>query len=684
VLSLRAQLQAAAAAREDAEAAAHEARTAYIAAECTSRDVAERVGAEKSEAHARLQLEQRHESTSLLAQVRALQRSLADAEAYSAAQEVEVRHAQNATLQAEAAAAAAADAAEAAAAAVAAERRRSADAVGAAVAAATAASTAEAATARAEAAEAREKHAALSSSHERLGNKVRDLMELESDFGSSGREAAYRETVQRLQLELSAALESLRFVESSRQLETSQALQAIAHAEREAAIAAREAYVPQIASAREEAQAQAQAQASMAIEVAREALAEAVGAAQAEAKARQAEAAAAAEQFKELTNELLRWRGPAEALEAALAEQRALNAELAASSDERVGRVQRAVEQQASLIGSLRAAFAKQLEEAVGAERQQATAQAEQALRNALTTVAAERAQDQAQLASALQHSQTLQHAIGDAEDELTRAREMLDETGAQLAAAQAALDEERDRAAEREQWQHEQHQQWQHEQLGRLEQQQQALEAQAAAAHRAQAEAAAQAAAEAARVAEATQAAAVEAKREAIWKEVEERWVRRDVHKLEMEAEAARQVGAAVEHVAEQWKARLHEVRLSCAAAMERAVQDAVAEAVNEAVTEAGRTEWQLRAQLQHLTRQAEEVTAARAKAEAACAEATALAAKAAEEATSSKHTAAMVAADKQRAEADKQRASRPNAQCSGTRRRRPRRRPSSRESAS
>jgi len=47
-----------------------------------------------------------------------------------------------------------------------------------------------------------------------------------------------------------------------------------------------------------------------------------------------------------------------------------------------------------------------------------------------------------------------------------------------------------------------------------------------------------------------------------------------------------------------------------------------------------------QLRAQLQHLTRQAEEVTAARAKAEAACAEATALAAKAAEEATSSKHT--------------------------------------------
>ena len=274
--------------------------------------------AEKSEAHARLQLEQRHESTSLLAQVRALQRSLADAEAYSAAQEVEVRHAQNATLEAEAAAAtaadaaeAAADAAEAAAAAVAAERRRSADAVGAAVAAATAASTAEAATARAEAAEAREKHAALSSSHERLGNKVRDLMELESDFGSSGREAAYRETVQRLQLELSAALESLRFVESSRQLETSQALQAIAHAEREAAIAAREAYVPQIASAREEAQAQAQAQASMAIEVAREALAEAVGAAQAEAKARQAEAAAAAEQFKELTNELLRWLGAA-------------------------------------------------------------------------------------------------------------------------------------------------------------------------------------------------------------------------------------------------------------------------------------------------------------------------------------------------------------------------------------
>jgi hypothetical protein len=54
----------------------------------------------------------------------------------------------------------------------------------------------------------------------------------------------------------------------------------------------------------------------------------------------------------------------------------------------------------------------------------------------------------------------------------------MLDEAGAQLAAAQASLDEERDRAAEREQWPQEQHQQWQHEQLGRLEQQQQALEA--------------------------------------------------------------------------------------------------------------------------------------------------------------------------------------------------------------
>ena len=152
--------------------------------------------------------------------------------------------------------------------------------------------------------------------------------------------------------------------------------------------------------------------------------------------------------------------------------------------------------------------------------------------------------------------------------------------------------------------------------------------------------------------MAEATQAAMVEEKRKQIWKEVEERWVRRDVHKLEMEAEAARQVGAAVEHVAEQWKAeqwkaRLHEVRLSCASAMERAVQDAVAEAVNEAATEAGRTEWQLRAQLQHLTRQTEEATAARAKAEAACAEAT----EAAEEATSSKHAAAMVAADKQRA---------------------------------
>ena len=38
------------------------------------------------------------------------------------------------------------------------------------------------------------------------------------------------ETVQRLQLELSAALEWLRFVESSRQLETSQALQEIAGA----------------------------------------------------------------------------------------------------------------------------------------------------------------------------------------------------------------------------------------------------------------------------------------------------------------------------------------------------------------------------------------------------------------------------------------------------------------------
>ena len=137
-----------------------------------------------------------------------------------------------------------------------------------------------------------------------LSNKVRDLMELESDFGSSGREAAYRETGQRLQLELSGALKWLRFVESSRQLETSQALQAIAHAEREPR--PREAYVPQIASPPEGAQAQSQAQASMTIEVAREALALAAGAAQAEAKARQAEAAAAAEQFKELTNELLR------------------------------------------------------------------------------------------------------------------------------------------------------------------------------------------------------------------------------------------------------------------------------------------------------------------------------------------------------------------------------------------
>ena len=185
------------------------------------------------------------------------------------------------------------------------------------------------------------------------------------------------------------------------------------------------------------------------------------------------------------------------------------------------------------------------------------------------------------------------------------------------------------------------------------------------------------------ARVAEATQAAMVEEKRKQIWKEVEERWVRRDVHKLEMEAEAARQVGAAVEHVAEQWKAeqwkaRLHEVRLSCAAAMERAVQDAVAEAVTEAATEAGRTEWQLRAQLQHLTRQTEEATAARAKAEAACAEATA----AAEEATSSRarggdgggrQAARLYLLD-----------ARPNAQCSGTRRLRPRRRPSSRENAS
>ena len=61
-----------------------------------------------------------------------------------------------------------------------------------------------------------------------------------------------------------------------------------------------------------------------------------------------------------------------------------------------MGRVQRAVEQQASLIGSLRAAFAMQLEEAVGAERQQGTAQAEHLPRNVLTTVAAERAQDQA------------------------------------------------------------------------------------------------------------------------------------------------------------------------------------------------------------------------------------------------------------------------------------------------
>ena len=87
-------------------------------------------------------------------------------------------------------------------------------------------------------------------------------MELESDFGSSGREAAYRETGQRLQLELSGALKWLRFVESSRQLETSQALQAIAHAEREPR--------PR------------------------------------EATARPAAAAAAAEQFKELTNELLR------------------------------------------------------------------------------------------------------------------------------------------------------------------------------------------------------------------------------------------------------------------------------------------------------------------------------------------------------------------------------------------
>ena len=40
-----------------------------------------------------------------------------------------------------------------------------------------AASKADAATARAEATEAGEKHAALSSSHERLGTKVRDLME---------------------------------------------------------------------------------------------------------------------------------------------------------------------------------------------------------------------------------------------------------------------------------------------------------------------------------------------------------------------------------------------------------------------------------------------------------------------------------------------------------------------------
>ena len=60
--------------------------------------------------------------------------------------------------------------------------------------------------------------------HERLGAKVGELMELERTFGAGGRETAYRDKVQALQLELSGVQQQLRTATSEHQLEIAQVM----------------------------------------------------------------------------------------------------------------------------------------------------------------------------------------------------------------------------------------------------------------------------------------------------------------------------------------------------------------------------------------------------------------------------------------------------------------------------